>query len=100
MDSAIAMEEAGAFSIVVEAVVPKLAEQITKTVNIPTIGIGSGKSCDGQVLVLADFLGLSFGKVPKFVKQYANVREIITKAVEEFSQDVRNSKFPDDEHEY
>jgi 3-methyl-2-oxobutanoate hydroxymethyltransferase len=95
-----ALEQAGAFSIVLEGVPSKLAVTITKALRIPTIGIGAGPGTDGQVLVLHDMLGLTAGKAPKFVKRYANLAEEITRAANEYSEDVRTGKFPGPEHEY
>jgi 3-methyl-2-oxobutanoate hydroxymethyltransferase len=95
-----AVEAAGAFAIVLEAMPRELAAQITREVNIPTIGIGAGPDCDGQILVLSDMLGLTFGQTPKFSRQYANVSEIISGAVREYCQDVRNANFPSDAESY
>jgi len=88
------IEKAGAFSIVIESVPLKLAKKITSSINIPTIGIGAGPYCDGQVLVINDLLGLYDKLKPKFVKQYANLWEIIKKAVIRYRDDVKASKFP------
>lgn len=90
---AIALEQAGAFSIVLEHIPAQLALQITQKLTIPTIGIGAGPHCDGQVLVTSDLLGLS-ERLPPFAKTYANLRETIDQAVQNFSQDVRERKFP------
>ena len=90
---AIALEQAGAFSIVLEHIPAQLALQITQKLTIPTIGIGAGPHCDGQVLVTSDLLGLS-ERLPPFAKTYANLRETISQAVQNFSQDVRERKFP------
>lgn len=95
-----ALEEAGAFSIVLEGVPSTLAGRVTTAVHIPTIGIGAGPQTDGQVLVFHDFLGLTTGKAPKFVKRYANLAEQITKAAQSFADDVRKGTFPGPEHEY
>jgi 3-methyl-2-oxobutanoate hydroxymethyltransferase len=95
-----ALEVAGAFAIVLEAVPRELAAEITQTVGIPTIGIGAGPDCDGQILVLHDLLGLTFREPPKFARQYANLNEIISRAVREYCNDVRTSKFPSDEESY
>ncbi|NJM18575.1 MAG: 3-methyl-2-oxobutanoate hydroxymethyltransferase [Richelia sp. RM1_1_1] len=92
LQEAIALEQAGVFSIVLEHIHPDLALEITQKVSIPTIGIGAGSHCDGQVLVTSDLLGLS-EKQPPFAKVYTNLRETITQAVEEFSQEVREGKF-------
>jgi len=97
---AIKLEEAGAFSMVIELVPSETAKLITESVSIPTIGIGAGPSCDGQVLVLWDMLGLFEDFKPKFVKKYANVRELIKNAVSEYSEEVRNGTFPDPEHSF
>lgn len=88
------VEKAGAFSIVIEAVPAILADQITKEINIPTIGIGASASCDGQVLVIDDLLGLNQEFKPKFVKNYANLAEEISAAVKKFSREVKAKKFP------
>ena len=90
---AIAIAEAGAFAIILEHIPPNLAAQITAQISIPTIGIGAGPSCDGQVLVTADLLGLS-EKQPPFAKSYVNLRQIITQAVQDFSTEVRQRQFP------
>lgn len=90
---AIALEQAGAFGIVLEHIPASLAAQITQKLTIPTIGIGAGSDCDGQVLVTADVLGLS-QRQPPFAKSYVNLREIITQAVTDFSGQVRERNFP------
>jgi 3-methyl-2-oxobutanoate hydroxymethyltransferase len=95
-----AVEAAGAFSIVLEAIPRELAAEITKAVRIPTIGIGAGPDCDGQVLVLHDLLGLTFQNPPKFARRYANVGEAILKAVREYCADVENGRFPTDAESY
>ena len=95
-----AVEAAGAFSIVLEAIPRELAAEITKAVRIPTIGIGAGPDCDGQVLVLHDLLGLTFQNPPKFARRYANVGETILKAVREYCADVESSRFPTDAESY
>ena len=87
------IQNAGAFSIVIECLSPESAKLITKELNIPTIGIGSSKYCDGQILVTDDMLGIS-GFYPKFVKKYANLNRVIEKAVKEYSREVKLSKFP------
>jgi 3-methyl-2-oxobutanoate hydroxymethyltransferase len=94
------LEQAGAFSIVLEGVPSKLASAITQALRIPTIGIGAGPATDGQVLVLHDMLGLTSGKAPKFVKRYANLAEEIARAATAYADDVRDGKFPGPEHEY
>jgi 3-methyl-2-oxobutanoate hydroxymethyltransferase len=95
-----ALEEAGAFSIVLEGMPSKLAAGITQELRIPTIGIGAGPATDGQVLVFHDMLGLTTGKVPKFVKRYANLADEISRAATEYMDEVRTGKFPGPEHEY
>ena len=85
--------DAGAFSVVIEAVAEPLAERITKAIAIPTIGIGASAACDGQILVMEDMLGLS-PKVPKFVKEFGEVGKAIEKAIASYAEDVRNRKFP------
>jgi len=94
------VEAAGAFAIVLEAIPRELAAEITRAVHIPTIGIGAGPDCDGQILVLHDLLGLTFHEPPKFARQYANVGEIITKAVREYCDDVQQGNFPTDQESY
>ncbi len=94
MNDARAAQESGAFGIVLECIPAELAGKITKTLQIPTIGIGAGVDCDGQVLVINDLLGITSGYVPKFVKAYADVKTTIDQAVTQFRDDVRNGKFP------
>jgi 3-methyl-2-oxobutanoate hydroxymethyltransferase len=94
-----AVSEAGAFSVVIEAVAEPLARRITETISIPTIGIGASAACDGQVLVLEDMLGLS-PKVPKFVKRYGNLGPGIEAAIEGYASEVRSRTFPGPEHVY
>ena len=95
-----AVEAAGAFAVVLEAVPRELATQITRELRIPTIGIGAGPDCDGQILVVHDLLGLTFEQTPKFARKYANVGEIISNAVREYSADVRSGNFPTDNESY
>lgn len=94
------LEQAGAFSIVLEGVPGDLASRVTQSVGIPTIGIGAGAATDGQVLVYHDLLGLTTGKAPKFVKRYANLAEDVTNAVQRFARDVASGEFPGPEHAY
>lgn len=91
---AVAVEEAGAFAIVLEAVPAEVARSVTATVGIPTIGIGAGPECDGQVLVSHDMLGLYDGPIPPFVKQYAQLADTIVSATEEYVADVRAGRYP------
>src|SRR3984893_17941951 len=95
-----AVEAAGAFTVVLEAVPRELAAQITRELRIPTIGIGAGPECDGQILVIHDLLGLTFSPAPKFARQYANLGEIISGAVREYCEDVRGGTFPSDGESY
>lgn len=95
-----AVEEAGAFSVVLECVPRRLAKEITDMLTIPTIGIGAGPDCDGQVLVIHDLLGLSGDFRPKFVKRYLNLREDIGKAVKEYIKEVKEGSFPSDTHSF
>jgi 3-methyl-2-oxobutanoate hydroxymethyltransferase len=94
MNDARAAQESGAFAIVLECIPSEIAAKITKTLQIPTIGIGAGANCDGQVLVINDLLGITSGYVPKFVKAYADLKKTITDAVTHFRDDVREGKFP------
>jgi 3-methyl-2-oxobutanoate hydroxymethyltransferase len=100
IDDALALEQAGAFSLILEAIPSPVAETISDRVRIPTIGIGAGPHCDGQVLVIHDLIGLFDRFRPKFVKQYANVFPIIAEALEGFRQDVVSGAFPAPEHGY
>jgi len=94
------LEEAGAFSMILEAIPADLAAQITEDLGIPTIGIGAGPSCDGQVLVIHDVLGLFERFVPKFVKQYVNLKDVSLKAVGRFREEVERGEFPGKEHSF
>ncbi|HEY4817237.1 MAG TPA: 3-methyl-2-oxobutanoate hydroxymethyltransferase [Candidatus Acidoferrum sp.] len=95
-----AVEAAGAFAVVLEAVPRELAAQITHELRIPTIGIGAGPDCDGQILVVHDMLGLTFDQTPKFAREYANVGEVISNAVRGYCNDVRSGAFPSDSESY
>lgn len=95
-----AIEEAGAFIIVIEAVPRQVAERITTSLKIPTIGIGAGLDCDGQVLVYHDILGLFERFKPKFVKQYAQLGQEVVRAVQSFHKEVKECKFPAEEHTF
>lgn len=100
LEDARAIEEAGAFAVVLECVPSKLAALITKELTIPTIGIGAGNCCDGQILVYQDLLGMFSDFTPKFVKKYANVGEIMKEAFKEYKREVSSGVFPAKEHEY
>jgi len=95
-----AVESAGAFSIVLESLPREVAARITAELNIPTIGIGAGPDCDGQVLVINDMLGLTNGHTPKFARRYANLGEIIARAATKFCDDVHSGRFPSDDESY
>ncbi|HKR22580.1 MAG TPA: 3-methyl-2-oxobutanoate hydroxymethyltransferase [Pyrinomonadaceae bacterium] len=100
IDDANALEDAGAFAVVLEVVPRAIAKMITESISIPTIGIGAGVHCDIQVLVLHDMLGLSFGKQARFVRPYANLREVMTDAVSRYADDVRNGTYPSEAESY
>jgi 3-methyl-2-oxobutanoate hydroxymethyltransferase len=100
LDDARAMEDAGAFALVLEVVPREIASLITESISIPTIGIGAGAGCDIQVLVLHDMLGLSFGKLARFVRPYANLHEVMTEAVTRYADDVRSGTYPSEDESY
>ena len=100
LEDAKAVEAAGAFALVLEGIPSKLAELITNELTIPTIGIGAGAVCDGQVLVYQDMLGMYSDFTPKFVKKYANVGEIMREAFKKYCVEIQNGNFPAKEHEY
>ena len=100
MGDALAVEDAGAFAVVLEGIPQDLAKEISERLTIPTIGIGAGPHCDGQVLVIHDMLGLFDDFTPKFVKRYADIKEVMTGAVKSFIADVRERKFPGEEHSF
>jgi len=97
---AVAVQEAGAQALLLEAVPPEVTEFITDKLDIPVYSIGAGLPCDGQLLICGDMLGMFQAFTPKFVKQYANVAEIEIEAFKEYIDDVKNEKFPEDEHVY
>ncbi len=100
IEDALALEAAGCFAIVLEAIPAPVASEITRRLSIPTIGIGAGAGCDGQVLVYHDLLGLTEGHLPRFVKRYANLSREIRDALEAYASDVRQGTFPAEEHTY
>jgi 3-methyl-2-oxobutanoate hydroxymethyltransferase len=100
LDDAKELEQAGAFSVVLEGVPSDLGTKVTQALRIPTIGIGAGPGTDGQVLVYHDMLGLTTGKAPKFVKRYANLAEEIGNAAQRFAREVATGEFPGPEHGY
>jgi 3-methyl-2-oxobutanoate hydroxymethyltransferase len=99
-EDAVALERAGCFALVLEAIPPPVAGRLTQTLGIPTIGIGAGAACDGQVLVWHDLLGLSQGRVPQFVKAYADTAAIVVDALKAYAADVRAGAFPEERHTY
>jgi len=100
MDDARAIEEAGAFAVVLECVPAKLAKKITESINIPTIGIGAGKDCDGQILVNQDMLGMYKDFTPKFVKKFDNLGERYVEAYKEYINEIDNGTFPEERHSF
>lgn len=100
LSDAKAVEDAGAFAIVLECIPEDISREITESLVIPTIGIGAGSYCDGQVLVINDMLGLFDKFVPKFVKQYANLKKEAEIAIKDFINEVKNLKFPSEEHKF
>jgi len=100
VDEALALEAAGAFSIVMEMVPSSAAAEVTKAVSIPTIGIGAGPDCDAQVLVWQDMMGLRTGKAPRFVKRYAELHDVMLDAARTYADEVANGVFPADEHSF
>ncbi len=100
LDDAMAVEQAGAFAVVLEGIPVQLAREITQRLSIPTIGIGAGMHCDGQILVVHDMLGLFDDFTPKFVKQYANLKDTIGGAVRSYMEEVRTEAFPAEEHTF
>ena len=97
---AIAVEEAGAFAVVLEGIPSKLANLVTEKLDIPTIGIGAGNGCDGQVLVYQDMLGMFSDFTPKFVKRYANIGEVMKEAFQKYMEEIQSGAFPAEEHSY
>jgi 3-methyl-2-oxobutanoate hydroxymethyltransferase len=100
LDDARALEAAGCFSLVLEAVPAAVARRISEELGVPTIGIGAGADCDGQVLVWHDVLGLYQGRVARFVKRYAEIGSTIQEALEAYAEDVRTGRFPEEQHTY
>ena len=97
---AAALEESGAFAVILECIPLEVAAMITRALRIPTIGIGAGPACDGQILVIHDLVGCDVGYLPKFVKMYANIGKVVGEAVGRYRDDVREGVFPDDDHSY
>jgi 3-methyl-2-oxobutanoate hydroxymethyltransferase len=100
MEDARRVEAAGAFSVVLEGIPADISAAVTKSISIPTIGIGAGPDCDGQVLVIHDMLGLNGGHVPKFVKQYAQLRQNAMDGLRAYVEEVASGDFPSEEHCY
>ena len=100
LDDAMAVEQSGAFAVVLEGIPVQLAREITQRVSIPTVGIGAGMHCDGQILVMHDMLGLFDDFTPKFVKRYANLKETVGGAVRSYMEEVRTAAFPAEEHTF
>jgi 3-methyl-2-oxobutanoate hydroxymethyltransferase len=100
LEDALALEAAGCFAIVLEAVPAQVAARVTDALHVPTIGIGAGAQCDGQVLVWHDMLGLYAGHTPRFVKRYAEIASDISDAVAQYASDVRSGAFPEAKHAY
>jgi len=100
VEDALALEEAGCFAVVLEAVPAPVAAEITARLSVPTIGIGAGPACDGQVLVYHDLLGLTEGHLPRFVKRYASLSREIRDALESYAEEVRSGTFPEEQHSY
>ena len=95
-----AVEEAGAFAVVLEMVPAEAAQRVTAELSIPTISVGGGPHCDGQLVVWTDWAGLAGGRIPKFVKQYANLRQVLTDAALAYKADVESGTYPDEQHSY
>jgi 3-methyl-2-oxobutanoate hydroxymethyltransferase len=100
VEDAAALEDAGCFAVVLEAVPAPVAAEVTRRLAVPTIGIGAGPDCDGQVLVYHDLLGLTEGHLPRFVKRYGNLSREIRDALESYAEDVRSGTFPEEQHTY
>ena len=100
VEEALRLEAAGAFAIVLELIPAALAIRVTSSISIPTIGIGAGAGCDGQVLVLPDLLGLNESFAPRFLKRYANLAETVRNAVREYGEDVKQRRYPTEEHSF
>ena len=100
VDDAVSLAQAGAFAVVVEAVPSEVGRRITAAIDVPTIGIGAGPATDGQVLVVSDMLGLTAGRLPRFVKPYADLRQAMTDAVKAFTAEVASGDYPGPEHTY
>jgi 3-methyl-2-oxobutanoate hydroxymethyltransferase len=99
-EDALALQDAGAFAIVLESVPAELGRRVSNSLRVPTVGIGAGPHCDAQIMVWQDLAGLTTGRVPKFVKRYAALAETLTAAVKQYTADVADNTYPDDAHSY
>jgi 3-methyl-2-oxobutanoate hydroxymethyltransferase len=99
-EDALALQDAGAFAIVLESVPAELGRRVSNSLRVPTVGIGAGPHCDAQIMVWQDLAGLTTGRVPKFVKRYAALAETLTAAVQQYTADVADNTYPDDAHSY
>jgi 3-methyl-2-oxobutanoate hydroxymethyltransferase len=97
---ALKLEELGCFGIVLEKIPAQLAKEVTESLHIPTIGIGAGQNCDGQVLVIHDMLGINEGFKPRFLRQYANLYEVMNNGIKNYVADVKSKSFPDEKEQY
>ena len=100
IEDALALEQAGAFAVVLEGIPTEISRIITHRLSIPTIGIGAGVDCDGQILVFTDLVGLTFGHTAKFVRQYADVKSIMADALQRYGEDVKARRFPAEDESY
>jgi 3-methyl-2-oxobutanoate hydroxymethyltransferase len=100
IEDALAVERAGAFAIVLEGIPAEISRIITDRLSIPTIGIGAGPACDGQILVFNDLVGLTFGHEPRFVRQYANLRNVVSDALRRYADDVTAGRYPSADESY
>ena len=100
LEDAQKLQEAGVFALVLEKIPSTLAAQVTKQLQIPTIGIGAGQECDGQVLVVHDMLGMNKIFSPRFLRRYADVESVMTQAVQQYVEDVKNKDFPNENEQY
>jgi 3-methyl-2-oxobutanoate hydroxymethyltransferase len=100
LQDALTVEDAGAYAVVLEGIPADLAKEITERLSIPTIGIGAGRFCDGQVLVSQDLLGLNPNFKPRFAKDYANLALLVKNAVHQFADEVKTGSFPDEDHSF
>ena len=100
LESALQLEQAGVFAVILECIPLELAREVTRRLTVPTIGIGAGPYCDGQILVFHDLVGFNNGYLPKFVKKYADLQTVLSEAVGDYAKDVRSGRFPEDAHSY